>query len=271
MNRRAIFYLTLSVLSGVIAVVFFRAQAAQTPAVGAGPAVIPVVSVVLAAEDIAPGTLIAQASLRVVDWPEQFTPPGSFGTEAAVLERVPHRVIHEGEPILSSALLEIGADGGLQALIAPNHRAMSVEVDEVVGVSGFIKPGSRVDVLARLHTMDKTKGVVPHARTILQNVKVLAVGEDYTEVNSTDPEAASVVTLQVRPDEAQRLAYAAAEGKLQLALRGRSDEDVLALRNTTPSDFLDPKPVRKKVVRKKSAPRPSIESIRGTDVGRDYL
>lgn len=270
MNRRAVFYLVLSVVCGLIAVVLFRTQATPPP-VSAAPPVIPTVGVVLAAEDIEPGVPIDSSVLRVVQWPEDYTPPGSFGTEAAVLERVSHRTIHEGEPVLTSALLDVGAPGGLQALIEPNHRAMSVEVNAVVGVGGFIKPGSRVDVLAQLRTMDTQKGVIPHARTILQNVKVLAIDQKYAGVNATEAALASVVTLQVLPDEAQRLAYAAAEGKLQLALRGQSDEDVLALRNTGPGDFLDPKPPVKKRVRRASSPRPSIESIRGTDVGRDYL
>lgn len=270
MNRRALFYLVLSVACGLIAVVLFRTQATQ-PAVSAAPLVVPTVSVVLAAEDISPGVPIEIGSLNVVQWPEQFTPPGSFGAEAAVVDRVAHRMISEGEPILSTALLEIGAPGGLQALIEPNHRAMSVEVNAVVGVGGFIKPGSRVDVLAQLRTMDQQMGVIPHARTILQNVKVLAIDQKYAGVNATEAALASVVTLQVLPDEAQRLAYAAAEGKLQLALRGQTDEDVLALRNTGPGDFLDPKPPVKKRAYKAPTARPSIESIRGTEVGRDYL
>lgn len=270
MNRRAILFLILSAVCGVVALIFFRAHQ-TTPAVAAGPPRIPTVTVVLAASDISPGVPIAETSLRVVEWPEKFTPPGSFASADGLVDRVSRRVIQEGEPVLANALLDHGDPGGLAALIEPNHRAMSVEVNAVVGVSGFIKPGSRVDVLAQLRTMDRDKGVIPHARTILQNVKVLAIDQKYAGVNATEAALASVVTLQVRPDEAQRLAYAAAEGKLQLALRGRTDEDVLALRNTMPDDFLDAAPPKPKPVVRKSKPRPSIESIRGTDVGRDYL
>lgn len=270
MNRRALLYIFLSVACGIIAVTVFRTQSAPPP-VSAPPVAMPTVSVVLAAEDIAPGVPIDEGDLRTVQWPEEFIPPDSFASNDGLLDRVSHRTIRTGEPILSTALLGIGEPGGLQALIEPNHRAMSVEVNAVVGVSGFIQPGSHVDVLAQLRTMDVKNGMRPHTRTILQNVKVLAIDQTYAGVNATEAALASVVTLQVRPEEAQRLAYAAAEGKLQLALRGRSDEEVLALRNTMPEDFLDPAPPKPKRVRRKSSPRPSIESMRGTDVGRDYL
>jgi len=270
MNRRALLYLFLSVGCGLIAVSVFRTQATPPP-VSSAPNTMPTVTVVLAAEDIAPGVPIEASDLRIVEWPEDFIPPDSFASHDGLVDRVAHRTIRTGEPILSTALLGIGEPGGLQALIEPNYRAMSVEVNAVVGVSGFIQPGSRVDVLAQLRTMDVKSGVTPHTRTILQNVKVLAIDQKYSGVNATEAALASVVTLQVLPDEAQRLAYAAAEGKLSLALRGRSDEEVLALRNTNPGDFLDPVPPKPKRVRRQSSPRPSIESMRGTDVGRDYL
>jgi pilus assembly protein CpaB len=273
MNRRALVYILLSIACGVIAVMVFRSQPATPPPVSAGPIGPTTVSVVLAGADIAPGIPIASDDLRIVEWPESFIPPDSFASEDGLVDRVAQRPIREGEPILSSALLGIGEPGGFQALIEPNYRAMSVEVNAVVGVSGFIQPGSRVDVLAQLRTMDGKDGMRmrPHTRTILQNVKVLAIDQQYSGVNAIEAALASVVTLQVLPEEAQRLAFAAAEGKLQLALRGRQDEEVLALRNTMPEDFLDPAPPKPKRVRRKSRPRPSIESMRGTEMGRDYL
>jgi pilus assembly protein CpaB len=271
MNRRAFLYLALSAICGLVGLAVYRAQLAMpAPSVSAGPMVVMTMPVVLASNDIDPGGHVDYEDLEVVEWPQDFMPLGTFASLEEVADRVTIRTISKGEPILVSALLAEGEIGGLQSLIEPNHRAMSVEVDAVVGVSGFIKPGSRVDVLAQLRTMNAT-GVVPHSRTILQNVKVLAIDQQYAGVDDMEAALASVVTLQVLPSEAQRLAYATAEGKLQLALRGRTDEAVVALRNTGPTDFLDPAPPTRRKVTRRAAPKPSIESIRGTNVGRDYL
>lgn len=268
MTGRAVMYLVFSGICALVALWVYRTQI-DPPRVAATGAEVPTVPVVVADEDLPSGMAIDTRGLVVVQWPEGLAPRGTFGSIGDLADRVAARPIGEGEPVLEPALLPQGERGGLQALIEPNHRAVSVEVNAVVGVGGFIQPGSRVDVLAQLKAFgyDAGRRATPHSRTILQNVKVLAIDQEFGRAEDTEAALASVVTLQVTPEEAQKLAYAAAEGKLHLALRGRSDESVVSLSSTMPSDFLDAKPSAPK----QNASRPAIQSIRGTKVGRDYL
>jgi pilus assembly protein CpaB len=270
-NRRAFFFLLLSVMSGMAALIAYYGSVQRSGQVVAEP-IIETTPVVMAVADLSPGKLIESSQLEVIDWPSQYVPVGALQTPAEVADRIPRRSIAAGEPILDGMLLEEGRRSGLTALIAPNHRAMSVKADAVVGVGGFIQPGSRVDVLAQLRNVDQNQGAQPYCRTILQNVKVLAIDQNYEPTTGASAALASVVTLEVDPGEAQMLAYASAEGSLQLALRNEQDENLVDLRTTGPRDFLDkvrskPKP-RKKVAK---APRNSIESIRGATVSKEFL
>jgi pilus assembly protein CpaB len=270
-NRRAFFFLLLSVMSGMAALIAYYGSVQRSGLLVDGP-IIETTPVVMAVSDLSPGKLIESSQLDVIDWPSQYVPAGALQTPAEVTERIPRRSIAAGEPILDSMLLEEGRRSGLTSLIEPNHRAMSVKADAVIGVSGFIQPGSRVDVLAQLRKLDRDRGATPYCRTILQNVKVLAIDQNYEQTDNGVASPASVVTLEVDPGEAQMLAYASAEGHLQLALRSDSDERLVDLRTTGPKDFLDkvarPKP-RKKVA--KSKRRPVIESIRGSKMSKEYL
>jgi pilus assembly protein CpaB len=273
-NRRSLFFLLLSIVSGLAAVIVYRATLTEAPAVSAGPATIETTPVVMAAEPLSAGIAVRESQLTVAQWPSDFVPEGGMQAAAEVADRIPRRRIEAGEPVLSPMLLEPGRGAGLPGLIEPNHRAMSVKADAVVGVGGFIQPGSRVDVLAQLRAHDPERGFTPYARTILQNVRVLAIDQNFDRQEGSAPMLASVVTLEVDPVEAQLLAYASAEGTLQLALRSQVDESLVSLKSTGPRDFLDEvvKPKAKpKPKRKATKPRNTIESIRGTDVSRDYL
>jgi pilus assembly protein CpaB len=271
-NRRALLYLFLSIASGMVAFFAYRAQIDSSQS-GVEVLVIETTPVVMTIEDLTPGVPISAGSVEIAEWPSEFVPKGTISSLEEVIDRVSRRTVSAGEPLFSNLLLPVGHQGGLAALIEPKYRAMSVKVDEVIGISGFIRPGSRVDVLAQLRTVDGSRAT-PFSRTILQNVKVLAINDNLEDARDADADPPSVVTLQVAPLEAQRLAYGAAEGLLQLALRGQSDFEHVALKSTRPKDFLDPLPPRKKVAKKrvkKSAPRPAIESIRGSKSGKDYL
>lgn len=269
MTGRAVMYLVFSGICALVALWVYRTQIDQPRVAATAAGEVATVPVVVASDDLPSGVAIDAGGLTVVQWPEGLAPKGTFDSIGELADRVAARPIGEGEPVLEPALLPKGERGGLQALIEPNHRAVSVEVDAVVGVGGFIKPGSRVDVLAQLKAFGSSaeRRTTPHSRTILQNVKVLAIDQEFGRAEDSEAALASVVTLQVTPEEAQKLAYAAAEGRLHLALRGHSDEAVVSLGSTVPSDFLDAKPS----VPKRNASRPAIQSIRGTKVGRDYL
>jgi pilus assembly protein CpaB len=138
--------------------------------------------------------------------------------------RVARRPIAAGEPVLESALFEEGTQGGLGAVIDPSHRAISVKVDSVIGVAGFVKPGARVDVLTTLRRVDLEKAT-PESKLFLQDVRVLAVDQKLEEARDGKPELVNVVTLEVDPTQAEQLIYSAHEGRLQLALRTPGDDE----------------------------------------------
>jgi pilus assembly protein CpaB len=149
-----------------------------------------------------------------------------------------------GEPVLETALFEAGASGGLLAVISPEHRAVTVKVDSVIGVAGFVTPGARVDVMATLRRVDHTKAL-PYSKVILQNIRVLAVDQKLEEVKSREPEIVSVVTLEVTPVQAEHLVYAAHEGRIQLAMRSPGDEESVKTRSAGVADVLGDRRVAK--------------------------
>jgi pilus assembly protein CpaB len=155
----------------------------------------------------------------------------------AATGRVARRPIAAGEPIVETALFERGAEGGLGAVIEPSRRALSVKVDSVIGVAGFVKPGSRVDVLTTLRRVDQDKAT-PYSKVILQDVRVLAVDQKLEEARDGKPELVNVVTLEVDPGQAEHLIYAAHEGRLQLALRTPGDSEMIETRGANVADVL---------------------------------
>jgi pilus assembly protein CpaB len=276
MNRRAILFLLLSISFGLLTVYIFK-TAVSKPAPSGGEFTIEVTPVVVAGIDLEAGVEIETIQLDVQEWPTALLPRGTFPSRRLLGKRIPVHTITAGEPILASALLVEGETAGLDSLIDTDHRAMSVKVDAVVGVAGFIRPGSRVDVLASLREIHIDRVATPYARTILQNIKVLAVDQNLTDVPGSAPEVVSVVTLQVTPAEAQILSYGSSQGKLQLALRNPVDDSLLALRSTLPKDLMDalipvkPVPTRKQKKAVSPPPRNSIEIIRGSVSSREYL
>jgi pilus assembly protein CpaB len=170
--------------------------------------------------------------------------------------------------VLESALLPAGSEGGLGAIIAPSYRAVSVKVDNVIGVAGFVKPGARVDVLATLRRVD-TEKALPYSKVILQDVKVLAVDQQLEQANQADATIVSVATLEVDPAGAERLIYAAHEGRLQLALRTPGDSETVATRSVGVADVLAEagrvvqEPGKKKSVVVPGA-RPSVQVLLGS-------
>ena len=180
----------------------------------------PGVEVVVAADDIPVGTKLEERFVRMAKFPQSVVPPGAFVKISQVNGRGVILPVSKGEFILQSKLAAPNAGAGLPSLIPPGMRAVSVRVNDVVSVAGFVQPGSRVDVLA---TGNSTTGNDRQTTTVLENVAVIAVGKSLERSATGESQNAPVITLLVSPDDAQRLALASQEGRIQLALRNPLD------------------------------------------------
>ena len=182
--------------------------------------------VVIAAKDIPAGSTIAEAMLkdgtvRTIKWPKASVPAGAFGTPTEVFGKVNRVKIMANEPILESRLSGEGA--GLTVRLEPGKRAMAVRVDEIIGVSGFIVPDDRVDVIVTTTPPGVTNSDARLSKIVLQNKRVLSVAQS-TEQKDGKPQVARSITLEVSPEEAEKLSLAYQEGPIVLALRGVGDE-----------------------------------------------
>ena len=229
------------------------------------------VPVLVAANDIDVGAKLAAKDVRVVNLPPTAVPPGAFSSPAKVLNRGAVLPIGKGEFILNGKLAALNAGAGLPSLIPPGMRAVSVRVNDVVSVAGFVQPGTRVDVMA---TGNQGSGGLAQTITVLQNVAVIAVGGSLLERSSGEANA-PVITLLVSPDDAQRLALASQESRIQLALRNPLDTKkegigathVSALYPGEKPPVAEAKPKVHKMTAKVSAPVNApyqVEMIRGS-------
>jgi pilus assembly protein CpaB len=210
-NRRAILFLGLAALCGLATASVARKTGQEGP---------PGVPVVVASAPALPGRVIDPSQLEVVSWPAETIPQGAFSHPSALATRVLARSVVRGEPILESSLLPVGTEAGLGALIEESARAVSIKIDEFIGVAGFVQPGSRVDVIATVN--DHASGS-QRTEVILQNLKVLAV-DVRVDRNQGSPEPAHVVTLEVSPHQAPTLTHAENQGALKLALRNPKND-----------------------------------------------
>jgi pilus assembly protein CpaB len=217
--------------------------------------------VVVAAVDLSWGTRITNEMLKKANFLKGSLAAEYFSDPALVVGRVLIYPVKVNEPIFESRLAPVEMKtGGVAAVISPKKRAVAVKVDKVIGVSGFIHPGNRVDVLM---TLTAGRAFDPVTKTILENILVLAVGSETKERKGLEEKSSptDVITLEVTPEEAEKLALAATEGKLQLALRNFSDTEDVATRGTTVSTlvgFQSPNPPKE--MRRPS--RPEVEMKR---------
>ena len=182
-----------------------------------------VAKIVVAAVDLPLAAKIRSEDLKLAEWPVDHLPAGAVRDPKEVADRILISRVLAGQPVLPGMLASKNAGNGLAALIPPNMRAIAVRVDDVVGVAGFIHPDDRVDVLVTLHP--SRPGGEMTSKVFMQNVKVLAVGQD---VDSTDQarmhaNPATVATLLVSPQDSERLALASQEGRILLTLRSWTD------------------------------------------------
>ena len=178
---------------------------------------------VVASRDLPSGTILTREDVEIIQWPSRNTPEGFASQPGEVIGRGVIGKVHRNEPLLMAKLASKEAGGGLPITIPPGFRAVSVEVDEVVGVAGFVLPGTLVDVLATV--MPGTNRSETTTRMILQKIPVLTADQSYQSDPAGDPVLVTVVTLLVKPDEAEALTLASTEGRIQLALRNTLDVD----------------------------------------------
>jgi pilus assembly protein CpaB len=180
----------------------------------------PATQVVVAADDIPVGTTLAAEHLRTVAWPADAVPAGAPTRPDAVIGWVARASLVRNEPLIPEKLADPNARGVLPLVIPPGMRAASVRVNEVTGISGFVTPGSKVDIIAVVEAKGEAGG--REAFTLLEDVEVLAIAQTMDH-KDTKPTLVNTVTLLVSSAQAERLTLAAAEGTLQLALRNFQD------------------------------------------------
>ena len=178
------------------------------------------VDVIVAADDLQVGARVEEHDIKVIKIPGADLPPGAPRKRADVIGHGVIVPISKGEFILPNRLAGENAGSGLPSLIPPGMRAVSVRVNEVVSVAGFVTPGTRVDVLL---TGTPGTGGEQETTTVLQNVAVLASGHTLERTATGEAQTTAVITLLVSPDDAQRLTLASSEGHIQLALRNPLD------------------------------------------------
>jgi pilus assembly protein CpaB len=244
---------------------------------------IPTRPVVVAASDLDIGAELRREDLRVIEWPANAMPAQAINDTKDVVGRGLIMPVIQNEPILPMKLASKDAGAGLPPAIPPGLRAVSVRVNEVIGVAGYVLPGTHVDVVATVSPSEKPNDMT--SKLILSNVLVLAAGTKIDRQTDKDkPMPVTVVTLLVAPEEAERLTLASSEGKIQLALRNPLDREAPVTRGIKPAALLGavsaPPPVR--VARsqtpavKAEAPRPvaeaqTVEIIRGDKRAREVV
>jgi pilus assembly protein CpaB len=182
---------------------------------------------VVAAKGMPSGTLLTKDSVKLVAWPTQTPLAGGFDNVEVVLERGLIAAVVENEPITEIKLAPKEAGAGLPPSIPPGMRAMSVKVNEVIGVAGFVVPGTRVDVMVTI-ALQRAQQNESLTRVVVSNVQVLTAGTRYDQENAQKegkPIPSTVVTLLVTPEDAERIALAQVEGQLMLALRNPMDTE----------------------------------------------
>jgi pilus assembly protein CpaB len=192
----------------------------------AGPAPagsIPTQPVVVAAADLQIGTALKKEDLQIINFPQGTAPEGSFSQPNELVDRGLIVPMVKNEPVLAAKLASKEAGSGLPPVIPEGMRAVSVRVNEVVGVAGYVLPGTRVDVVAT--ASPTTSQADTTSKVVLSNVQVLTAGTRMEQgQDNNQPTQVTVVTLLVNPEQAERLALASTEGKIQLALRNPLDQ-----------------------------------------------
>jgi pilus assembly protein CpaB len=268
MNRSRMFLLAAVAFLVAIGVAAFTYQALNNRL----KPVEDTVQIVVAALPVQVGAKLTEADVRVTSWPKANPIDGSFHNVSEVIGRGVLIPMIQNEPVLASKLAAEGAGAGLMSTIPDGLRAVSVKVNDVIGVAGFVVPGSRVDVIL---SGSPTSGNIELAKIFLENIQVLAAGQNVATDDNGRPMNVQVVTLLATPEQSEALALAGIDGRIQLALRNPLDmqeKKPNAIRKEhlyngvssagspqpPPPPAPTPKPVVRVVPRKVEAPPPVV-------------
>jgi pilus assembly protein CpaB len=268
-QKKMVVGLLVALVFGLVAARYVYIQL-RNARMAAGKVTVVTGRIVVAAKPIVLGERLTTADLREIPWPDASRPTGSFMRVEDCLDRALITPVVENELILEDKLAPKEAGGGLSVAIPQGTRAISVRVDDVVSVAGFVVPGTMVDVLVT----GASAGGDSVTRTILQDLRVLAVGQKSEADREGKPQTYTVVTLLVNPEEAEKVTMASTEGKIHLALRNTIDtKEVSPPPVSRASLFMGAPPVRPEAAHKvrretpPAAPKPPepylIDVIRG--------
>jgi len=243
-STRAYLMIGFSLVAGIMAVIFGARWVA-------GQAAMATQQVVVASRDLELGSMLDPSMLQVVNWPASSVPDGAIGEIKSLDTRVIRTSVSRGEALLEAKLAPVGTKGGLSAVIGEGKRAITVKVNEVIGVAGFALPGNYVDVLANIQE-DHGK---PISKIVLEHILVLAVAQEAGR-DETKPKVVSAVTVEVTPEQAEKLDLARSVGSLSLALRNQVDKSPVLTEGVRQDDLLNT-PVARPVVLPVARPMPS--------------
>ena len=286
-NKRLIFLVLALAVAGTVSFLTFK-MVMKKPEAAPEVSKVETGIVAVAARDVVRGAVLVREDIILVPFLETSIPQGSLSNTETLVGRTLVQSVRKTELLLESKLAPTDAkSGGMAVIVTPGKRAMAVKVDKVIGVSNFLKPGHFVDVLVSIKKEDdkKKRGEVDEFMTkiVLENILVLSSGPQLAESDKKDAKDYDVVTLEVDPEEAEKLGLALTRGKIQLALRNYSDKEDELTRGATVTNLLasyqipreavvvkkvEKNKVVKKVVTVKRPRKITVEVMNGNDVQR---
>jgi pilus assembly protein CpaB len=259
-GTRAAMFWAFTLLAGLASALLIARYLNQRP----GGPIVTMAKIAVAAADLPLASKIKPEDLTLADWPADHLPAGAVRDPKDLVGRILLSRAVAGQPVLPGMLAAKNAGNGLAALIPANMRAMAVRVDDVVAVAGFIHPDDRVDVMV---TMTPPRpGAQTTTKLFMQNVKVLAVGQEVEANDQARMHAnpATVATLLVSPQDAERLALATSQGRLLLTLRSWTDSVAVTTEGAIPEDLVgEPPGAAARVPEAAGAAHPAVAARRG--------
>ena len=193
------------------------------------------VNVVVASKDMPEGVVVDRMALVVAQWPAGTQPAGAYGSVDSVAGRVTRVPVYKGEAMVPGRLAPEGTGAGLEVKITPGKRAYGIRINDVASLAGMVQPNSRVDIMVVMNDPEASKQV---AKLFMSNMRVLAIGAAPERAQDGRPINAAVASIEVTPEQSETLAIAAAQGALQLVLRGYGDPDSIETKGANPADVL---------------------------------